>query len=78
MKKIIFKISLLAIVGTIAGVNLLSNNNKESFTDLTLQNIDAFGKGVGEDGKLYPGYETVKHNGVGQASCIGHGYLYCV
>lgn len=78
MKKIIFKISLLAIVGTIAGVNLLSNNNKESFTDLTLQNIDAFGKGVGEDGLLYPGYSYVYHPGVGQANCTGDGYLYCV
>lgn len=78
MRKIIFKIGLLAIVSTIAGVNLLSNSNKEPFTDLTLQNIDAFGMGMGEDGILYPGYETVKHNGVGQASCVGHGYLYCV
>lgn len=77
MKKNIFKISLLAIVGTIAGVNLLSNNNKESFTDLTLQNIDAFGKGIGEDGKLYPGYTEIIRPGAGQANCYGHGFLFC-
>lgn len=78
MRKIIFKIGLLAIVGTIAGVNLLSNSNKEPFTDLTLQNIDAFGKGMGEDGLLYPGYINVFYPGLGQVNCSGHGYKYCI
>lgn len=77
MKSRVLKISLVVAVVCAASVNLLNTGGKAKVTDLTMKNIEALGKGF-EDGLLYPGYKYVEHNGPGQASCTGNGYLFCV
>lgn len=81
MKNKFLSIAILFAIAVTASWNYNKSENKANLSDLALENVEAIAAGEGEDGKLYPGYEIVRHSnedGNLVTVCTGDGYLYCV